>query len=404
MSSAALQAAPHQPTSVSSHSSIAATSSNRPYTAGSSQSREQQYYNQNPPNASPSSTRRPSRRTSSNGANSGNNSQQGQYYSPSGNTSSSAPVNPRGQSSSNHASSSNASNLPSAGYPTMAPGDPQTGRAPVVSPRTSSNRNSASHVAASAAERTSRRAGYNESTNSPRAAQGDGSQDRVDRQRSNGNTQINGADRGGDDAVAIAAANAAARSRRRQQPSGETVLPHRPSGSRETRAPQSSSAARAAAASTRSDTLPRENSQILNVVKVSDPEQDLVREEERKAEAVPSSPTTQAPMGVVSNEGNPDVPRSGGRSRHDHGASAKREKSSKFGDYFLGSTLGEGEFGKVKMGWKQEGGVQASCYGLVNGLQLTLFRWLSSSFAATVSAQTLRDLQRSTVKLPSSAK
>jgi protein-serine/threonine kinase len=24
----------------------------------------------------------------------------------------------------------------------------------------------------------------------------------------------------------------------------------------------------------------------------------------------------------------------------------------------LGNTLGEGEFGKVKMGWKQEGGVQ----------------------------------------------
>jgi len=197
----------------------------------------------------------------------------------------------------------------------------------------------------------------------------------VDRQRSNGNTQINGADRG-DEAdrreEAVAAANAAARSRRRQQPPGEAVLPHRPSGSRETRAPQSSSAARAAAASTRSpDTLPRENSQILNVVKVSDPEQDLVREEERKAEAIPSSPTTQSPMGVVTNEGAPDVPRSGGRSRHDHGASGKREKSSKFGDYFLGSTLGEGEFGKVKMGWKQEGGVQASCYGRVDLLQLT---------------------------------
>jgi protein-serine/threonine kinase len=28
----------------------------------------------------------------------------------------------------------------------------------------------------------------------------------------------------------------------------------------------------------------------------------------------------------------------------------------------LGNTLGEGEFGKVKMGWKQEGGVQVSIF------------------------------------------
>ncbi|TVY44946.1 Serine/threonine-protein kinase [Lachnellula occidentalis] len=355
MSSAALQAAPHQPTSVSSHSPVAATASNRPYTAGSSHSREQQYYNQNPPNASPSSTRRPNRRPSGNGANSNNlNSpqQQAQYYSPPGNTSStSAPVTSRSQHSSSQATSPIVSTLPSTGYPTMAPGDAQTGRAPVVSPRTSSNRNPA-HAAASTAERNSRRPGYNEPTNSPRAAQGDGSQDRVERQRSNGNTQVNGADRGDD---AVAAANAAARSRRRQQPSNEAVLPHRPSGSRDGRVPPQSSSARPAASTRSPETLSRENSHILNVVKVSDPEQDLIREEERKAEAIPSSPT-HAPMGVISNEGAPDVPRSGGRSRHDHTAS-KREKSSKFGDYFLGATLGEGEFGKVKMGWKQEGGV-----------------------------------------------
>lgn len=47
--------------------------------------------------------------------------------------------------------------------------------------------------------------------------------------------------------------------------------------------------------------------------------------------------------------------RRGGRSRHDH---SKREKQTKFGEYILGNTIGEGEFGKVKLGWKQEGGVQ----------------------------------------------
>ncbi|KAK5187165.1 hypothetical protein LTR16_009576, partial [Cryomyces antarcticus] len=37
---------------------------------------------------------------------------------------------------------------------------------------------------------------------------------------------------------------------------------------------------------------------------------------------------------------------------------ARRE--TKFGEYILGQTLGEGEFGKVKMGWKKEGGVQVA--------------------------------------------
>jgi len=273
----------------------------------------------------------------------------------------------------------------------MAPGDLQSGRAPVVSPRTSSNRNAA-HAAASAAERTSRRTGYNESTNSPRGTAGDGQQDRVDRQRSNGNTQVNGADRSQDEA--LAAASAAARStRRRQQPSGE-ALPHRPSGSREQRPAQSSTPRR--------DAVPRENSQVLNVIKVSDPGEDLVREEERKAEAIPSSPTTQGgarSIGVISSEGADEVPRSGGRSRHDHGASGKREKSSKFGDYFLGSTLGEGEFGKVKMGWKQPDNVQASYISHSTYLiQLTFPRWRSSSSAGTALVRTLRDSQRSTVK------
>lgn len=351
MSSAALQAAPHQPTSVSSHSPVAATSSNRPYTAGSSQSRDPQYYNQSPQTASPSSNRRPNRRPSGNGANSNNNSQQqAQYYSPSPNAQSSAPMASRAQNSSNNPAAVAAANIAASGYPAMAPGDPQSGRAPVVSPRTSSNRNNA-HVAASAAERSSRRAGY-ESTNSPRTTAVDGSQERVDRQRSNGNTQVNGADRQAEEAAARS-------SRRRQQASNEAVLPHRPSGSRETRTTQSSTTPRNAAPNTRPAETSRQNSEVLAVLKVSDPEQDLIREQERKAEAVPSSPTagaTPRSIGIPSTEAAADVPRSGTRTRHDH--SGKREKSSRFGEYYLGATLGEGEFGKVKMGWKQEGGVQ----------------------------------------------
>lgn len=271
--------------------------------------------------------------------------------------------------SSNHASptitATAAPAAPSA-YPIMAPGDHQRGVPPIVSPRTSSNRTTAfAATVSSAADRSSRRGGYtNESTNSPRIAQsGDGQQDRVDRQRSNGNTQINGADgRENDDGVA--AANAAARARRRaQQAPPDQALPHRPSGSREPR--QSSSAQRAAAATgTQSPSgLSREASEVLNRVIISKPEVDIERERERMAEAVPSSPTTQTTPGglsVVGSEGVEDGGR-GSRSRHDHGpSSSRKEKNSRFGEYFLGNTLGEGEFGKVKMGWKQEGGVQVS--------------------------------------------
>ena len=248
----------------------------------------------------------------------------------------------------------------------MAPGDHQRGVPPIVSPRTSSNRSTALAAAASAADRSSRRGAHtNESTSSPRTAQsGDGQRDQADRQRSNGDTQTSSADvRASDDA--IAAANAAARARRRaQQGAPEQALPHRPSDSRESR--QSSSAQRAAVAAAGTQSpggLSREASEVLNRVIISQPEVDIERERERMAEAIPSSPTAQTTPGglsVVGSDGVEDVVR-GGRSRHDHGpSSGRKEKNSRFGEYFLGNTLGEGEFGKVKMGWKQEGGVQVS--------------------------------------------
>lgn len=351
MSSAALQAAPHQPTSVGSHSPIAPASSGRPYTGGSSQSRDG-YYTQNAANASPSSARRPTRRPSGNGG--PNDPQEAQYYAPSGSSSQPAPIASR-NSTSHYPSSPPVTAAAPSGYPTMAPGDHQRGVPPVVSARTSSNR-TAAQAAATAADRTRRTAYPTESSSSPRQASGDNQQDRGDRQRSNGNTQVNGED------PAIAAATAATRARRRAQQSPGDAIPHRPSGSREPRASQSASTvARQAAAQSPSGPT-REPSAVINRVVVSKPEVDLDRERERMAEAVPSSPLTQTTPGglaLVGDGGVDDGGRGGSRSRHDHGAgSGKREKNSKFGDYYLGNTLGEGEFGKVKMGWKQEGGVQ----------------------------------------------
>lgn len=104
----------------------------------------------------------------------------------------------------------------------------------------------------------------------------------------------------------------------------------------------------------------REASEILNSILVSQPEVDIEREKERVAQGQPHQITSlhedeAAPPPVVSMSDPAEEARRGGRSRHDH---SRREKQTKFGEYILGNTIGEGEFGKVKLGWKQEGGVQ----------------------------------------------
>lgn len=114
----------------------------------------------------------------------------------------------------------------------------------------------------------------------------------------------------------------------------------------------------------------REASDVLSRMVISQPEVDLDREIERMNEAVPESfdvedITPIAGLNIVGSEGIDDGGRGGERRRQDHSTS-KREKNTRFGEYFLGNTLGEGEFGKVKMGWKQEGGVQVK---LSNGIQ-----------------------------------
>ena len=106
----------------------------------------------------------------------------------------------------------------------------------------------------------------------------------------------------------------------------------------------------------------REASEVLNRIIVSQPEVDIERERERQAEAIPhsvsSSRSREGPAEQpAASESQPEETRRGGRSsRHEH--ASKREKTVKFGEYILGTTIGEGEFGKVKLGWKPDGGAQ----------------------------------------------
>lgn len=136
--------------------------------------------------------------------------------------------------------------------------------------------------------------------------------------------------------------------------SGSSVLPVRPAP-RDTRNPLDHDIQHRVA---------REPSAVLNRVVVSQPEEDLIREQERIAE---SAQTTIPARHIHESDADQEAPARGARSRQDYSTS-KKEKNTKFGDYFLGNTLGEGEFGKVKMGWKQEGGVQVSIYRIYTSI------------------------------------
>jgi len=105
--------------------------------------------------------------------------------------------------------------------------------------------------------------------------------------------------------------------------------------------------------------LPREDSAIINRLVIDDPSEDLERERARVAEtgyahAAPAV-APAAGLGLVGSEGAEDVAPVQQRSRQEHLRNSQPRREVKFGDYILGQTIGEGEFGKVKLGWKKEG-------------------------------------------------
>lgn len=150
--------------------------------------------------------------------------------------------------------------------------------------------------------------------------------------------------------------------RRRQPPTSPATRdsPAQPGSGRSQRsrnAPQQSRSATAVGQTPFDTSLPRENSAIINHIVVDDPNADIAREKARIAESRPGGDgmTQGAPN-------DKDVQRNSTstRSRQEHLKQTAHRKEVRFGDYILGQTLGEGEFGKVKMGWKKEGGVQVA--------------------------------------------
>ncbi|KAI0409985.1 hypothetical protein F4802DRAFT_9647 [Xylaria palmicola] len=343
MSSAALQAAPHQPTSLAALNahSPSASPSNRQYTPAQSPSREGRYANRDHTSTSPaSSSKRPARRPSGNSANA-----------------TSPAIYPEQPQSTMTSRTTLASPAPVITAPTDYDNPPSSRRRhepPVAPPRTSSTQ----HGISGSAVPTSRRAAHGEDrpARSPRRTPGE-----------TGETGANGYSIAGPSSHD----NSSSRTRRTGPQPVFQETAHASDGPRDNRQGMSMTmpvrTRDQQATSTSSRQPSREASEVLNRVIISQPEVDLEREKERQGEAQPrTAPARQhahdevdaaAPAPVVHMHETQEESRRSGRSRHDH---SKREKSSRFGDYYLGNTIGEGEFGKVKLGWKQDGGVQVA--------------------------------------------
>jgi protein-serine/threonine kinase len=107
-------------------------------------------------------------------------------------------------------------------------------------------------------------------------------------------------------------------------------------------------------------TLVKESSTVINQVLVSDPAVDIEREHARQAGTSVSPSNASAPgLGLESVEDD-GAQSSNLPSRQDFTEHTIKRKETTFGQYILGQTVGEGEFGKVKLGWKRDGSVEVA--------------------------------------------
>ena len=311
------------------------------------------------------SSRRPSRRPSGNDG-------EGAYQFPGGSYPSNSST-PRGQDILNTTRLSPA-------IPAPAPSPPhqqtrresrtqysQQGGPPIIPPpRTSSNQRGQNNnlpLTNPIVDRTvqsRQNAPFNEDRPSSSRNIGDARQARPDEQRRDINLSGGQKQEVVDDPTATSAAANAARSRRRGPTSPEgpqRAISTREPGSRSSPANIQSRSASHITSAMPSSNPPRDENQIINRVVVDDPAIDIKRAQERQLEAVPG-------LSVVNNVAAEDIVQAPPRSRQDYstssGSGSRSKKETKFGEYVLGQTLGEGEFGKVKLGWKELGRIQVA--------------------------------------------
>ncbi|KAL8732436.1 MAG: hypothetical protein Q9181_003956 [Wetmoreana brouardii] len=314
-------------------------------------------------------SKRPSRRPSGNDPQpSSEAASQGYYSSPAGSYPSSANT-PRAQdmSAATHASpaASTTTNSPTYARPRREQKNEQeqSGGPPIPPPpRTSSNQRSNGHNPASNVPHTGRSGSSHQTTrtmdNRPSSSR-----------NANPSDLVHGRTREGYDAGdreregnALPTAAAAARSRRRGPASPEG--PQRATSTRESGAhaspenmqSRSTSHGVMSATATSGSRGHGDEGHIINRVVVTDPAVDIMREQERLAEAIPGLEISGSSR---VNDATPEA----AQRRRDYSSSATTSSSKKetnFGGYILGKTLGEGEFGKVKLGWRRDGSVQVA--------------------------------------------
>ncbi|RFU72656.1 serine threonine kinase kin4 [Trichoderma arundinaceum] len=299
MSSAALQTAPpHQPTALS---SSLPSPSNRQYTQAHSSPNREIHNAQQSASTPPSSRRPPSRKSSGHGASVPSDS--------------SASLNSRIPTSATRAADQHSRT-------------DRLSSAPVAPPRTSSNNPDASQARGNQSEKMN---------NSPRRGQTEGS-----RIASRGDT--NGA------------ADHARSKRAQNYHTPQDSAPAQVSSTRGSHAPEPPS----------SIPIPIRTHQTTNSKPSREASESLHRVISNGEEATNGRGAYQSLSHDVDSAAPPPVvpinagseERRGGRSRHDH--SRTNKATTKFGDFILGNTIGEGEFGKVKLGWKQDSSVQVA--------------------------------------------
>ncbi|KAL6876753.1 Ca2+ transporter [Trichoderma novae-zelandiae] len=305
MSSAALQTAPpHQPTALPSSS---LPTSNRPYTQSQSHSSpNREIHNAQSASTPPSSRRPPSFKSGA--------------QTPSAASDPSAPLNSRIPTSATRASAADQHSRPD-----------RLASAPVAPPRTSSNNPDAGHGRGYSGDKMN---------NSPRRAQPDGPRN---------------ASRGDTNGAADHARTKRASNYQSPQDPSASAQPTSARGSHAAAEPPSSIPIPVRTHQAATNSKPsREASESLHRV-ISNGEEANGRGANHHSSAQDVDPAATPP--VVSMTAGSDE-RRGGRSRQDHSRNSKA--TTKFGDFILGNTIGEGEFGKVKLGWKQDSNVQVA--------------------------------------------